>query len=177
MGSPIKPPALIGIIADLHDNLANFKILTAREPDLSELWCAGDIGSPDTYAQIADRLSIPIRAVGGNLEAGIGLAAYGRLIAQFPHLTFAPIPPLAFSYAGYQVNVLHVLPDYPQSRGRARLTQLTIFGHTHRPDLRRSGQMWLVNPGALVGYPVAATYAILKFTAGKPYFELKRLYP
>jgi putative phosphoesterase len=63
----------------------------------------------------------------------------------------------------------HLLPDTPVARlrelGEASDTDLVICGHSHRPFVRKAGDVWFVNTGS-VGRPEdgdpRATYALLE---------------
>lgn len=168
---------IIGIIADLHDNLVNLTTLLGQNPGFSELWCAGDIGSPETYAEIAKVYSRPIRAVAGNLEQDIGLARYQSVVRAYPHLDFAPTEPTVFAFGPYRVELAHHPPPADHTTSQTPTSKMiTISGHTHRPSITHVDHDWFLNPGTLSGWPNPATYVRLTLDGNKPHFSLHRLH-
>ncbi|MBI4175123.1 metallophosphoesterase family protein [Candidatus Berkelbacteria bacterium] len=166
---------LVGICADLHDNLANFDALLTRQSELHELWIAGDCGTPETVATVCQRFINPIRLVAGNVEQGHRPDQYAALTERFPHLRWQAEAPLLFPInARWQGQLVHH-PFPADQASRLPLPTIIVTGHTHRPHLARHGQNWLINPGTLGGVFTPATYAIATFSPD-PHFVLHRLY-
>lgn len=176
VGSPTESSSItIGLIADLHDHRPNLErwLTVATRARLTELWCAGDIGAPDTYVALLSRLPIPIRAVVGNLECDIGVRRYATLTQAEYQLIWYPREPSQFSFAGLSVELRH--HPGPRAQTKTDATQVVVFGHTHAPSLAHDHGAWRVNPGTLSGWPNPATYALLTFDRGQPRFTLHRL--
>jgi putative phosphoesterase len=166
---------MIGVWADLHDhdvNFANFLEKT-KELNLSELWIAGDLGTPDMLREICQKFSGSIAIVAGNVETGHDVAKYAALAKQFPKLIWSPQAPLVLTRGTTHIALFH----YPGPAERYTKTQnvnLVISGHTHRPAINRVGETWHINPGTLAGIFTPATYVLADIEHMT--FTLKRLY-
>lgn len=166
---------MVAIIADLHDNLANFEkfALQTKVHRLTELWIAGDLGTPETFARVVQILALPMRYVAGNVETGHELAAYERVQEDRPDITWSASEPLTFTFAG-QTTVLCHFPRLAEQFAKRDGPAIVVSGHTHRPHLARIDHTWHVNPGTLGGVFTPATYAILD--TNQTIFTLHRLY-
>lgn len=164
------------LVADLHDNLVNFDrfLLAIAGTMYDGLILAGDIGSPETYTYIARQVTCPIWAVAGNLESDIGSRQYVDLNHDFPHLHYSPVEPFVFSIGQTTIELRHHPVKALQPKEQPA-PNLVVFGHTHRPELTRSGLTWNVNPGTLSGWPNPATYTVCTEDTGRLHLTLHRL--
>ena len=56
---------------------------------------------------------------------------------------------------------------------RVKKVQVVLYGHTHRPDIEKDGDILLVNPGtAAAYYGEKGTYAVLTIDNGKYFAEI-----
>ena len=166
----------LALVADLHDNLVNFdKFLSLMtKVPCDGLLLAGDIGSPETYALIIAQMACPVWAVAGNLETDIGSKGYIELSQKFPQFHYSPTEPATFSIGRISIELRHHPFQALQPKGQ-RIPDLVIYGHTHRPDLTRSGKAWSVNPGTLSGWPNPATYTLCRLENDRLQLSLHRL--
>ena len=119
----------VGLISDTHGLLRREALAALR--GVEHVVHAGDAGSPE----ILERLSelAPLTAVRGNVDRG----------------TWAERLPVTarVELGGASFHVLHVLDDLdldPRAAGIA----VVVYGHSHRPDCRRTDGVWFVNPGS-----------------------------
>ena len=167
---------MVGILADLHDNLRNLLVFFERErSNCAELWLAGDIGTPETVATLCQQFSGPVRLVAGNVEIDHQPASYTSLSADFPNLVWQAQAPLLWSIDRDLSGALFHDPRQARSYAQMASQTVVVTGHSHRPGLEHLGTNWLLNPGTLGGVFTPATYAIATFSP-KPHFILKRLY-
>ena len=122
---------LIGLIADTH-GLLRPEVLDAFA-DVEHILHAGDVGSPDVLDGL--RAIAPVTAVGGNVDAGLGL----------PELACCDLD-------GIQILVVHGdrlgSPTPEKVAERYSHADLVVYGHSHRPALSRIGESVVVNPGS-----------------------------
>jgi hypothetical protein len=140
---------LIGLIADTH-GLLRPEVVEAFA-GVEHILHAGDVGSRD----VLDGLEAiaPVTAVGGNVDAGLGLPEVARC-----------------ELAGVRVVVVHGdRVGSPTPEKIARLypgNDLLVYGHSHRPAVARIGDVVVVNPGSAgrrrFGDPVSVARADLR---------------
>ncbi len=148
---------MIGIMSDSHDNRGNIK---AAVQLFNELGCrlvihAGDFVAPFAAGELL-QLSCPVKAVFGNCDGEIkGLE---KTVSSFGKIQPAPF---RFRYAELEFLLTHTqfsLDIYIRS-GKS---DVIIYGHTHRPDIRRQGKTLIINPGETGGWVTGrATVAAL----------------
>lgn len=165
----------VGIIADLHDHTVNFaKFLTkTAQFDLDELWIAGDLGTSETMQAVEKQFSKHIRVVAGNVETGHTLVDYQMVANHSPHLTWSAQEPLSFFLDNRLIALFH-FPRAAQAYAKRHQPTVVIAGHSHRPDLKKIGETWYINPGTLAGIFTPATYVLADLT--RLTFTLNRLY-
>jgi hypothetical protein len=138
---------VIGILSDSHDNVPRLRaaVRLFKDAGCDLVVHAGDFVAPFAARELA-ALGCPVKAVFGNCDGEkAGLAAalepFG-LIHQ---------PPLVFEHAGRRILVTHL--NLPAQKFAARhVYDVVIFGHTHKPDVRRNGKTLLINPGETGGW-------------------------
>lgn len=124
----------IGIVSDTHGLLRPelFDALAGVEHVLH----AGDIGGVELLTEL--EAIAPVTAVWGNTD-GFDVRSAVPEIAQV-------------ELGGALIAVLHGhqlgSPDAASVAARFPDAGLTVFGHTHKPVIRRSGGAWAVNPGS-----------------------------
>jgi len=138
---------LIGILSDSHDNR---EALRAAVEILNRSGCdlvihAGDIVAPFAAGELA-ALSCPVKAVFGNCDGErAGLAV---LISEFGIIQKEPFP---FRFQNREFLLTHT-----QFSNRKYLAadcyDVLIFGHTHKPEIRKAGRTLVINPGELGGW-------------------------
>lgn len=139
--------AMIGIMSDSHDNR---EAIQAAAGLFTSLGCelvlhAGDFVAPFA-AQELGNLPCRIRAVFGNCDGEKkGLAA---AIKPFGEIEEAPS---LFEWKSFRFLLIHV--DYNLKEKIARYRpDFLIYGHTHKPDIKKIGKTLLINPGETGGW-------------------------
>jgi len=157
----------IGIVSDIHTNLAGLQTALALMGDVDELICAGDAIYQYRFSNEVVRLlrERGAHTIQGNHEAvflgphGERARASARVdaheldwLAQRPH-------ELQLRIGGKRLLVAHGSPFepryeyvYPHSPVLSRFaeldTDIVILGHTHYQMARRVGRVLVINPGS-----------------------------
>lgn len=122
---------LLGLISDTH-GLLRPEVAEAFD-GVERILHAGDVGSRDVLLGL-ERLA-PVTAVRGNVDGGLDLPDVARL-----------------DLAGVRVVVVHghrLGSPTPEKVAAAHpRADLVVFGHSHRPLVRRLGDVLVVNPGS-----------------------------
>ena len=142
---------LIGILSDTHDNTDKTRkaVSCLNREGVEHVLHAGDYVAPFMIDILKD-LSAPMTGVFGNNDGDRSLLE--KKSAAFPHLkiagTFARL-----NTGGRKIALLH-------GNDRALLETLAgcssldllVYGHTHRPEVRKQGSLLIVNPGEVYGH-------------------------
>jgi uncharacterized protein len=138
---------MIGILSDSHDNVPRLRAVVRlfKDAGCDLVVHAGDFVAPFAARELA-ALGCPVKAVFGNCDGEkAGLAA---ALEPFGLIHQAP---LVFEHAGRRILVTHL--NLPAQKFAARhVYDVVIFGHTHKPDVRRNGKTLLINPGETGGW-------------------------
>ncbi len=138
---------MIGIMADSHDNLPAVKhaINFFKKMECDLVIHAGDFVAPFAAREL-ENLSCPVKAVFGNCDGEkIGLE---KALHSFGEIKEAPF---IFNHLKLSFLVTHVqfsLKAYLASQEY----DVLIYGHTHKPEIRRERKTLLVNPGEAGGW-------------------------
>jgi putative phosphoesterase len=138
---------MIGILSDSHDNRdalrAAVEILNRSGCDL--VVHAGDIVAPFAAGELA-ALSCPVKAVFGNCDGERdGLI---RTISCFGVIQKEPYP---FRFQNREFLLTHTQFSNRRYLAADRYDVL-IYGHTHKPDIGKTGRTLVINPGELGGW-------------------------
>jgi putative phosphoesterase len=136
----------IGVIADSHDNVPMIQqaceVFNRRKVEM--VFHAGDYIAPFSLNPLNQTLHCDYRGVFGNNDGErlrLHQTADGRLSAS----------PAEFAVGQWRVLVAHEMSilDAVTAGNRYRLV---IYGHTHRPEVKRVGDTLVVNPGECGGW-------------------------
>lgn len=147
----------IGIIADTHDHLANISraLEIFREKKVELIIHAGDFVSPFALAKFRS-LKCSVIGIFGNNEGekpGMLKMAKDNLVLQDA--------PLQYRFHEYFFFITHIPFDFSFLANTGLYTAI-IYGHTHKPDIRK-GKTMIINPGECCGWVEGrATVAILE---------------
>lgn len=148
---------MVGVISDSHDNVPMLrKAVSLFQSSGCELVVhAGDFVAPFA-AQELRALGCPVKAVFGNCDGEkMGLE---KALEGWGEIQEAPF---VFDYSGRRFLLTH----YHFSVGKYAATgnyDIIIFGHTHKPEVRKDNRILLVNPGESGGWLSGkATIALL----------------
>ena len=124
----------VALLSDTHGFLRS-EVLE-RISDVDRIVHAGDIGPPELLAEL--EAVAPVLAVWGNTD---GFDIRERV----PEVA-------ADTFDGQRIVVLHghqLGSPTPEAVAAEHLdADLVVFGHTHRPVIRRVGEVLAVNPGS-----------------------------
>ncbi|MDI6845238.1 MAG: metallophosphoesterase [Candidatus Saccharicenans sp.] len=134
---------MIGLMSDSHDNLTAIRkaVELFNRLNCSLVVHAGDVVAPFAARELKS-LKCPVKAVFGNCDgekAGLKAA-----FEEFGEISEAP---LIFTHGNLRFYVSH----YPVDRPPAGI-DVVVFGHTHRAQFNRDGQVIVVNPGETCGW-------------------------
>ena len=147
---------MIGILSDSHDNLLMIgrAVTLFRDSGCRLVIHAGDVVAPFAAKELAP-LGCPVKAVFGNCDGEKeGLRA---AFAAFGEIREAP---LVFSEHGLRILVCHYHFPVPDYIGRGEY-DVVIFGHTHKPEIKRSQKTLIINPGETGGWVTGKATAVL----------------
>jgi len=162
---------LIAIAADLHDNLANWKIFNhyAKKQDIKNLLFCGDLGNQESLKAISNDFNGKIYLISGNADL-----YQVETIKLFSNINF-----LGRWSSIIIDNIKMALIHEPENRKKLekeidiKQIEYIFYGHTHKPWLDKEKNLLLINPGTLGGVFYPASFAILDTKSKK--VELKRL--
>ena len=185
----------IGIVSDLHCNVAALQVAFDRMGDVDEVWCAGDIQleyrfNNEVIEVLRER---DARCVLGNhdqvLLSAHGKRAHSAPSVKRPNLEYLRAQPLSVEDTtnGHRILMTHASPIppntqyvYPGSPHLAALSTVAadvlILGHTHVQMATRVGSVLVINPGS-TGEPrdrangLRYSYAVLDTSSGDVSFD------
>jgi putative phosphoesterase len=133
-----KDKYLIGLISDTHGRLPQSVSKIFETTDL--IIHAGDIGDPEIINSLGK--IAPTIAVRGNMDVG-------QWARQLPRYKTVEINRRQL-YVLHDAYQLDIKPD-------SNSYHVVIYGHTHRPQVDKQGEVLYINPGSAVhprfGYP------------------------
>jgi putative phosphoesterase len=133
---------MIGVMADSHDNLPAIKkaVSLFKEAKCELVIHAGDFVAPFAARELR-ALDCPIKSVFGNCDGEkIGLE---KALESTGEITEAP---MVFGHTGITFLVCHFQFSVESYFALGKYNVI-IFGHTHKPDVRKEGKTLLLNPG------------------------------
>ncbi|MCX6566595.1 MAG: metallophosphoesterase [Candidatus Aminicenantes bacterium] len=138
---------MIGILSDSHDNLdaGRRAVRFLRNAGCSLVIHAGDFVAPFS-AQILGEVGCAVKAVFGNCDG----EKYGLKAMIGPIGTIRKAP-FVFSHEGKKIVITHLNGPVEELSAR-REYDLIVYGHTHRPEIRRVENTLIVNPGEAGGW-------------------------
>lgn len=135
---------IIGIISDTHDNLPKIEkaIRFFNKQKVEFVLHAGDFIAPFTIAKFKS-LSCNWQGVFGNNDGeknGLSSISEGRIKED----------PLSIQLDNRKITLIHDINKIdPQDLEKA---DVVIFGHTHKPEVRRQDDLLFINPGECGGW-------------------------
>ena len=142
---------LIGVMSDTHDNIAQTQkaVETFNQKKVEQVLHAGDIISPFMIDTLKE-LKAPLTGVFGNndgdralLERKSGLLPSTKIAGTFARMNLG----------GMRIGLVHGNDrDLLETLVSCGSLDLLVYGHTHRPEIRKEGTLLVVNPGEVYGY-------------------------
>jgi putative phosphoesterase len=138
---------MIGVMSDSHDNVTQIRKAVAlfKDARCDLVLHAGDVIAPFAARELA-ALGCPRKAVFGNCDGekqGLEMA-----LEKFGNIQDAP---LLLTQGGRQILLVHYHFSVATYASSGKY-DIIIFGHTHKPDIRREGTTLLLNPGEAGGW-------------------------
>ncbi len=161
---------LIAIFSDLHDNINNLKIFQekVKELNIKTLIFTGDLTNNDTLESLATNFKNTIYLVSGNADL------YDiELFKKYSHLKHLG------EKNTININKINIgLSHFPEIakeliKEKNNNLDFVFYGHTHRPNLEKINNCYLINPGNL-NDSISPTFAVLN--TNNKYIQLKNLY-
>jgi uncharacterized protein len=142
---------LIGVMSDTHDEIVQTKKAVAifNQKKVEHVLHAGDIISPFMIDTLQE-LKAPLTMVFGNNDGDRALLKRksGLLPSTKIAGTFARI-----DLGGLRIGLVHGNErDLLETLAASSSLDLLVYGHTHRPEIRREGSLLRVNPGEVYGH-------------------------
>jgi putative phosphoesterase len=157
----------IGVISDIHCNIAGLRGALAALGDVDALFCSGDLVYEYRFqAEVLDLLrERGAYVVAGNHDAMLLKYQGNRLLAtgeaQMHHLAYLDEAPttLTLTIGGKRIFMTHASPWDPFKEylvpGHPKLSRfddfdadVVLLGHTHQPMVQRHGRTLVVNSGS-----------------------------
>ena len=154
-------PVLVGILSDTHDNLAQAEAAVSRfnKEGVELVLHAGDYVAPFMIGTLKD-LVAPMTGVFGNNDGDHALLL--AKCSEYPHLTIAG-PFARIEEGGVSIGLMHGHDRRLfETLCSCSALDVLVYGHTHKPEVRRQGPLLIINPGEVYGHLTGkSTIAVL----------------
>lgn len=147
----------IGVLSDTHDNLtkiaAAVNLFNRLKTDF--VIHAGDFVAPFSVPEM-NKLNCPWLGVFGNNDGerkGLSTASKGKISEA----------PLRLSLDGRKIIVVH---DIASLEGREPEADILVYGHSHKPLVKKEKSLLTLNPGECGGWLTGESTVALLDTAG-----------
>ena len=142
---------LIGVMSDTHDDIVQTKKAVSRfnREGVEQVLHAGDFVSPFMIDTLKG-LAAPLTGVFGNNDGDRCLLERksAGLLSMKIEGTFARI-----DAGGMRIALLHGNDrELLETLAACGSLDLLVYGHTHRPEVRKDGSLLIVNPGEVYGH-------------------------
>lgn len=160
-------PVRLGIVSDIHGNLAGLQAAFTAMGPVDEVLCLGDCIDRSHFS---NEVVVLLKAVGAHMiqgnheeiflsEAGSRAREREGVDATLVGFLAAQPPRRILTFGGKTVLMIHSTPweprgayIYPHSPKLALFAEagadFVLYGHTHAPVVRRIGKVLVVNPGS-----------------------------
>lgn len=144
----------IALLSDSHGGLDRLEtaLKNLADSEIENVFHAGDFLADNVSEIFAKFPSLRIFIARGNCD--VGEEEWGK-VKQLPNVTAEDLIDMELS--GKKIVMSHK-PFTPPA------CDFYFFGHTHRPEIRREGNIWKINPGALFE---SGIYAIVNLETGE----------
>jgi len=161
----------LAVISDIHDNLWALRRALAALAGSEALLCLGDLCSPFTITEIAERFAGPVHLVWGNNDGDKVLITHNAAekASVTIHGDFAEL-----ELAGIKVAMTHY-PHIARALAAGQQYDLVCHGHDHQRAQTPVGRTLLLNPGEVMGRFGVSSLAI--YDTGRRRAEIIELGP
>ena len=131
---------LIGVMSDTHDDMRMIRraVRFLNSAGVDFVLHAGDIVSPFTFEELG-KLKAGFAAVFGNNDGD-------KILLREKSKNRVFNQPLIKEFSGRKFVVFHE-PDRAFLSARSGEFDVVVYGHTHRPEIKKIGAALLLNPG------------------------------
>jgi putative phosphoesterase len=138
----------LGLLSDSHDNLPALRAAarTFQEAGVAHVIHAGDFVAPFSLPPLRD-IGVPVTAVYGNND---GERVF--LARRFAEFGWDLEPKFAFPVFGTVRVAVHHEPEPVEALAASGMYDIVVYGHTHALEVRRQGEVWVINPGEVGGW-------------------------
>jgi putative phosphoesterase len=138
---------MIGVMSDSHDNCDAIQEAVGlfKQMKCELIIHAGDFIAPFAAREL-ERAACPVKAVFGNCDGE--KEGLEKTIRSFGEIKKAPF---VFSHRGrsFLITHFHFALDKYASAGEY---DVIVFGHTHKPEMKKNRGVLLINPGETGGW-------------------------
>ena len=142
---------LIGILSDTHDNIekTGAAVTLFNREGVEMVLHAGDYVAPFMIKTLAG-LKAPMTGVFGNNDGDRPLLL--QMCAKHEHME------IAGNFAGLDADGVRIALMHGHEQrlleafAGCSCVNVLVYGHTHRPEVRKEGKTLIVNPGEVYGY-------------------------
>ena len=138
---------MIGVMSDSHDNCVAIQqaVRLFKDWNCDLVIHAGDFVAPFAARELA-HLQCPVKAVFGNCDGEIkGLE---KTLQPFGEIREAPF---VFLHADQKILITHIHVSVGKYAASQKY-RVIVFGHTHKPEIRKTHDTLLLNPGETGGW-------------------------
>jgi putative phosphoesterase len=131
---------MVGIISDTHDDMAQIKKMVdfLNSRGVSHVIHAGDLVSPFTF-EVLGALKCPFTGIFGNNDGD-------KVLLKEKSKDTLNNQPHILTIESKKIAVVHE-PTSVEALAASGHFDVVIYGHTHTPDVRKSGDTLVINPG------------------------------
>lgn len=138
---------MIGVMADSHDNIHAVKkaVRLFNDAGCALVIHAGDFVAPFAARELGN-LDCPVKAVFGNCDGE--KKGLEKALSAFGEIREAP---LTFTHDNRHFLVKHVHTSL-KTHIASKKHNIIVFAHTHKPEIRKQGNILILNPGESGGW-------------------------
>ena len=136
----------LAIVSDSHHALDDLEKLLAhlKKKDIKYLVHAGDFMTSNVVEVFARYPELKVFIARGNMDW------HGNVLKEMRQLSHVEIDDVVFfELETVQFAVSHI-PGMAQQHARRRTIDVFIHGHTHQPNIEKTDDGLLINPGSLM---------------------------
>ena len=138
---------IIGLVSDIHDHLSNLDKALKKLADTDVLLCCGDLCSPFVMHALGKGYHRPIHIVFGNNDGDHFRLTQASML--YPHMTLHGEIFLE-TFDGCNLAMTH-FDTVASALATSTSYDFVLYGHNHQHEIRKLGNLTLVNPGEVYG--------------------------
>ncbi|MCS1410607.1 MAG: hypothetical protein M2R45_03802 [Verrucomicrobia subdivision 3 bacterium] len=137
----------VGILSDIHDNIAALRQALEKLRHTDVLLCCGDLCSPFIITELVQNYARDIHIVFGNNDGDLFRITNNS--KAFPHLHLhGEMAELTFDDCRFGINHYDTIGRIFADSGRY---DVVCFGHNHQFEISQTANTLVINPGEILG--------------------------